>query len=104
MTVYIVELTREWTTRAWLCREHIDARIARKWFAKVVRELEQRCDDCPKADQPPAVDFVPTAAGARLPTRDEWTPPKPIGSRTQATAKKARLAGADPVQYIEAAL
>jgi len=91
-TVYIVELTREWTTKAWLCREHIDARIARKWFAKVVRELEQWCDDCPKAPQPAAVDFVPTSATARLPTAEEWTPPAPMKPWPETKARSVKQA------------
>lgn len=78
MTVSIVELTREWTTSAWLCREHVVARRARGWTVKAIREVDQACDDCPHPPQPAAVDFAPTTADCRLPTRAECPRPAPM--------------------------
>ena len=47
----ICELSKEWTTHAWLCELHIERRIAKGW--KVVRKgtVEHGCDDCHCASQ-----------------------------------------------------
>lgn len=48
---HIVELSKEWTTHAWLCELHIERRIAKGW--KVVRKgtVEHGCDDCAELRQ-----------------------------------------------------
>lgn len=77
---HIVELTREWTTVAWLCEACVEKRKAKGWTCQPIKAVEQLCDDCPRPPQPAAVDFVPTlpGSGSRLPHPGEVPPPSKI--------------------------
>jgi len=74
VSVSICELTREFTTTAWVCAGHMPA-VAAVWRVKVLAETQQHCDWCSREEQAapgyvtPTVDAVPTTG--RLSTRAE---------------------------------
>jgi len=78
-TVHIVEITSGISTTVWLCPACIESRKAAGWTVKVLRQIEQPCDDCTRgALALSACDFVPTGPGARRPTATECPPPRKI--------------------------
>jgi len=79
MTVSIVEITNGISTTVWLCPPCIEAKKAIGWSAKVLRQIDQPCDDCTRGALAPAAgDFVPTSPAARRPTAAECPPPRKI--------------------------
>jgi len=73
-TVYLCQLTKEWTTYEWLCREHIDARKTELnhfglliWFRiEPLDEIDGRCADCETRRQAARGYVTPTVVPALL--------------------------------------
>jgi len=96
------------TTFRFLCARHQSDRRGAGWAVKPAgTNAPWPCDDCAAAEQAspgyttPAVAFVPTSAGARLPTREECPPPEPIAP-WPVLAKRGR-ARQQPISEGEAA-
>lgn len=83
--VSIYELTREWTTYAWLCEFHLETARTDGWAVKYRAPCAQACERCPPAPiagleawrdslRPNVVKLA--ARTWRLPTKAECPPPK----------------------------
>jgi hypothetical protein len=101
--VAIYELTREWTTYAWLCEADVTKLKTEGWTVKYRAPCSQACDRCPAVPSPflkpdGSVDAIPTTDGVwrgpgpdyRRPARlKPWPKPKGWKPKLPVAAKKA---------------